>query len=313
MSKMLHRKNILVVMGGPSEEREISLKSGRAVLSSLKSMGLNATGLELISEEPSAYFKKKLEEIIPDVCFLAIHGRFGEDGKAQELLASMGIPYTGSGPEASLMAFNKLASKEIFLKNNIPTPPYLSLKRGEAFENIGNYISYPFVIKPACQGSTIGVSIVKTKDELPDAIDIAFRYGDWILVEKFIKGRELTVGILNKIALPVIEIRPRQAIFDYNSKYHSPDTEYIVPADISPEVENEVKRLGMLSHTSLGLKDLSRIDLILGEDGIPYILEANTIPGLSERSLFPKACKAYGISFEEMCVMLVELCLKEWG
>jgi len=316
MLNILKTKKILVVMGGPSDEKEISLKSGKTVLNALERTGLEARGLEISSDNPSADFRQKLEEIRPDVCFLALHGQFGEDGEPQEILSSFGIPYTGSGPEASLKAFNKLSAKEIFIKNKIPTPVYFSLKKGDPFSN---GLAYPLVVKPSCQGSTIGVKVVGKEDDLPSALEEAFKYGDIILAEGFINGRELTVGILGEEALPIVEIRPHaknfggQSIFDYNAKYDDPDTEYIVPAEIPKDIETEIKRLGLLAHTSLGLKDFSRIDLILSGDGAPYILEANTIPGLSERSLFPKACQASGISFEEMCCILLEksLCAKK--
>lgn len=293
-------------MGGPSKESSISIKSGQAVLGALKRTGMMAQGLEVSGVNPSAYFREKLKQIEPGVCFLALHGHFGEDGEVQKILSELGIPYTGSGPEASIRAFNKLLAKEIFVKNSIPTPSYFGLKRGEP---IHDSLSYPLVVKPACQGSTIGVNVVKRKKELAEALEEAFIYGDMVLVEKFIKGRELTVGVLDKKALPVVEIRPKHSIFDYNAKYDDPDTSYIVPADISSDIENEIKRLGLLVHNSLGLKDFSRIDLILDEDGTPFILEANTIPGLSERSLFPKACQACGISFEEMCCILLKRAL----
>jgi D-alanine-D-alanine ligase len=306
MSDNLKTKKILVVMGGPSDEKEISLKSGRTILMALKDIGLNAAGLEIPGDNPSRFFREKLREIRPDVCFLALHGRFGEDGKAQEILSGLGIPYTGSGPQASLKAFNKLSAKEIFLKNGIPTPPYFVFKKGDS---LLNGISCPLVVKPACQGSTIGVKAVDRKGDLPLALEEAFIHGDAVLIEKFIKGRELTVGILGDKALPVVEIKSNQTLFDYNAKYHAPDTDYIVPAKISLDSEVEIKRLGLLVHNSLGLKDFSRIDLILRGDGTPFILEANTIPGLSERSLFPLACKAAGMSFEEMCCILLEMSL----
>ena len=309
MLDILNKKKILVVMGGPSDEKDISLKSGKTVLKALKRRQVQSEGLEISGDSPSLYFKERLKEIRPDVCFLALHGQFGEDGEIQEILTSVGIPYTGSGPEGSLLAFNKLSAKKIFVKNNIPTPQYFSLKKGALFSN---GLVYPLVVKPACQGSTIGVKVVGRKEEFPDAAGEAFVYGDRILIEKFIKGREMTVGVLDNKALPVVEIRlPAQSIFDYHAKYDNSDTQYIVPAEISLDIETEIKRLGLLVHTSLGLKDFSRIDLILGEDGIPYILEANTIPGLSERSLFPMACKAAGISFEEMCCRILEVALCE--
>ena len=323
MLDILNKKKILVVMGGPSDEKVISLKSGKTVLDALKRSQLQAEGLEISGDNPSADFRQKLEEIMPDVCFLALHGQFGEDGEPQEILSSFGIPYTGSGPEASLKAFNKVSAKEIFIKDKIPTPVHCSLKKGDLFSRrshpVGNGLAYPLVVKPSCQGSTIGVKVVGKEEELLLALEGAFKYGDMILAERFINGRELTVGILGDKALPIVEIRPHaktlggQSIFDYNAKYDDPDTEYIVPAEIPKDIETEIKRLGLLAHTSLGLKDFSRIDLILGGDGAPYILEANTIPGLSERSLFPMACQASGISFEEMCCILLEksLCAKK--
>ena len=299
------KQSILVVMGGPSDENAVSLKSGRTVMNALKRAGLKPEALEISNNNPSAVFKQKLEELGPDICFLALHGKFGEDGEAQKILSSLRISYTGSRPDASLKAFNKLTAKKIFLKNNIPTPAYFSLKQGMAFSN---GLAYPLIVKPACQGSTIGVKTAKNKKEMPSALDEAFKYGEDALIEEFIKGRELTAGILGEEALPIVEIRHRtNSIFDYNAKYDDPDTQYIVPAEIPKDIEARIKELALSAHMSLGLKDFSRVDLILGDDGIPYVLEANTIPGLSQRSLFPMACKAAGISFEEMCCRLLKM------
>lgn len=295
---------ILVAMGGPSKESAISLKSGQAVLNALKKAGGKVAGLEITAPDSSSFFKKKLEELKPDICFLALHGTFGEDGEAQKILASLGITYTGSGPEASLRAFNKLLTKEILVKNNIPTPAYYGLKKGAPFTN---RLRLPLVIKPACQGSTIGVSVVRKEEEIAKAKALAFSYGEEVLVESYIPGREMTVGILGDKALPVVEIKSNRFIFDYQAKYHDPETRYIVPAELPSEVAGELKALGLQVHRVLGLKDFSRIDIILGEDGRPYVLEANTIPGLSERSLFPKACQAAGISFEKMCLTILAM------
>ena len=304
MSNSLKSKKILVVMGGPSKESAISLKSGRTVLNALRRIGLTAEGLEASDNNPSAFFEKKLKELKPDICFLALHGAFGEDGEAQKILEELGISYTGSGPAASLRAFNKILTKEILVKNNIPTPAYYSLKRGAPFTN---RLKLPVVIKPACQGSTIGISVVRKEDEIAKALSEAFSYGHEVLVETYIPGREMTVGILGDKALPVVEIKSTRFIFDYEAKYHDPETKYIVPAELSPEVAAELKALARRVHKALGLKDFSRVDLILGEDGRPYILEANTIPGLSERSLFPKACQAAGLSFEKMCLDILAM------
>jgi D-alanine-D-alanine ligase len=295
---------ILVVMGGPSQESSISLKSGQAVLNSLKKAGLPAMGLEITDGEPALFFKEKLKEIKPDICFLVLHGAFGEDGEAQKILTSLAIAYTGSGSEASLRAFNKLLTKEILIKNNIPTPAYYSLKNGAA---LTSQLRLPLVIKPTCQGSTIGVSVVRQKEQIPKALAEAFSYGDEALVEAYIPGREMTVGIMGDMALPVVEIKSNRFIFDYQAKYHDPETKYIVPAELPAKETGELKALGLRVHKALGLKDFSRVDIILGDDGQPYVLEANTIPGLSERSLFPKACQAAGISFEKMCLAILEM------
>lgn len=315
MVSALRQKKILVIMGGPSDERDISLKSGKTVLSALRGAGFDVRELDIPIDSATRFLERKLEEIVPDVCFLTLHGRFGEDGEVQRILSRYNIPYTGSGPEASLRAFNKLITKEILLRNNIPTPQYIPI--GKGMDSI-NGLPYPIVVKPACQGSTIGVKVVETQAELSRALREAFMYGD-VLAEKFIYGRELTVGIFGDTALPVVEITlgrkntsegsARGTIFDYNAKYRDPDTRYIVPAQVTSKVENEVKRLALLTHNALGLKGFSRIDIILDKNEIPYILEANSIPGLSERSLFPMACRASGISFEGMCISLLEMAL----
>ncbi|MCX5667654.1 MAG: D-alanine--D-alanine ligase [Candidatus Omnitrophica bacterium] len=290
-----------VLAGGPSNEREISLCSGRAVHDALLEEGLDSVFIDV---------KNDIDEIIEksriDVAFIALHGRFGEDGTVQRMLEDAGIPYTGSGVEASRAALDKAASKDIFIKNLIPVPRHIVLIRGRS--NLYDYdkLGMPIVVKPHLEGSSIGLSIVRDKDSLQGAIDKAFEYGDKVILEEYIDGRELTVGILNDEALPVIEIVPRNKVYDYDAKYKDSDTKYLVPAPIPEDISNEARRLGVLAHRVLGCRSFSRVDMMMALSGDIFVLEVNTVPGMTERSLLPKAARATGLRFSSLCVKILE-------
>ncbi len=301
---------VAVLAGGPSSEREISLRSGKAIHNALLQEGIDAFFVDV---RDNIYDIIKTEHM--DVAFLALHGRFGEDGTIQKILDSAGINYTGSGARASKVALDKIASKEIFIKNGIPTPKYSVVDhqfhlrgRHRGVDRVGGIL--PVVVKPQFEGSSIGLSVVKDKAGLREALDKAFQYGSKVLLEEYILGRELTVGILNDEPLPVIEIIPKAKVYDYKAKYSDPDTQYLVPAPISGSEASLARSLGLRSHTALGCRSFSRTDMIMDGSGNIFVLEVNTIPGMTERSLLPKAAGAIGVSFNKLCVKLVEDALK---
>ncbi len=289
-----------VLAGGPSNEREISLRSGKAVYDALFREGVDVFFIDV---RDNIYDIIKSEKM--DVAFLALHGRFGEDGTIQKILDSVGIKYTGSGAEASRTALDKIASKETFVKNNIPTPSYLVVNKANFDVSRLAQLKMPVVVKPQFEGSSIGLSIVRDIARLEEAVNKAFEYGPNVLIEKYVHGKELTVGILNDKALPVIEIVPKNRVYDFNAKYTDPDTQYLVPAPITNIEMAFAQSLAIRSHEVLGCKSFSRVDMIMDELGNIFILEVNTIPGMTERSLLPKAAAAVGVSFDKLCLKLV--------
>jgi D-alanine-D-alanine ligase len=286
---------VAVLMGGYSSEREVSLKSGRKVMEALGSLGCRALAVDV----------KDLHFKVPptsDLVFIALHGTGGEDGTIQRLLEEKGITFTGSDAKSSQLAFDKIAAKKAFKSSGLPVARDVVLQRGKP---PSADLPIPCVVKPSREGSSIGVKIVNESRELPSALEEAFKLGSEVLVEQFIKGRELTVGILADRPLPVIEIRPLKGWFDYQNKYTPGATDEIVPAPISDELRERVQQAALAAHRCLGCRDLSRSDFMVDEDGHLYLLEVNTIPGMTETSLLPKAAAAAGISFPELCRALV--------
>jgi D-alanine-D-alanine ligase len=256
-----------------------------------------------------------------DVAFIALHGYFGEDGGIQEVLESKGIPYTGSGISASRLAMNKVESKAIFRRNNIPTPDYLVVSAEQSMSEITKGVKnlkLPVITKPVSNGSSIGISIIQEYIGIKDAIEQTGSYSEEILVEECIEGRELAVSVLNDKVLPVIEVKTATGFYDYDAKYKSDKTQYIVltsadessGATLSHSVYNRVQELAVLAHKSLGCRAFSRVDMILNKDDEIYVLEVNTIPGFTERSLLPKAAAAANISFSELCNSIVNAACK---
>lgn len=300
-------KKIGVLAGGLSSEREISLKTGRNIFESLKRSGYNAdfidVGVDLL---------EKIRSV--DIAFLALHGRFGEDGTVQGMLELLKIPYTGSGVLSSAVVLDKILSKKIFIQEDIPTPPFIELDLNDPIpeldglnEEIGVKTGYPLVVKPNSEGSTIGIKTIYDSSQLEDGIKEAARYDKRILLEKYIKGRELTVGIigLEPETLPIIEIKPKSGFFDFDSKYKNDLTEYIIPADLEKGIAENIMEISMNCHKILGCSGISRVDFILDSAGTPYVLEINTMPGMTSTSLVPMAASAVGISFD----LLVEIIL----
>ncbi len=306
--KIRSKKDSIVVgvlAGGISAEREVSLKTGKKIYNALRKLKYNTMFID-----PKNNLIEDLKKI--DIAFLALHGRYGEDGTIQGLLELLKIPYTGSGVLASAIVLNKLATKKFLEYEKIKTPPYVGLNFNSEIdinkikEKVEKF-SYPAIVKPNSEGSTIGITIVNNEENLLKAIEIAAKHDNEVIIEKYIKGRELTVSIIGDepIALPIIEIKPKSGFYDYEAKYTVNMTEYIVPAKIDKKITKEIKGIGIKCHKILGCANLSRVDLIFSENNVPYVLEVNTMPGMTPTSLVPKAAEAAGISFE----VLVEILL----
>ncbi len=289
-----------VLLGGPSAEREISLKSGRAISRALRELGI--TVIE-IGEHEGIRDGVRAHEL--DLAFIALHGRFGEDGQVQAFLEELNIPYTGSGVRASRQAMDKGLSCQVFKSAELTIPEC------RVYEGGDNPSSPPFplpvVVKPAREGSSIGLSLVREPGQFMPALARARQNDDKIIVEKYIPGRELTVSILDGQALPVIEIVPHNPFFDYEAKYVKGRSEFIVPADLPEKVYREAQRIGLAAHQALGCYAYSRADIILGKDGGMYLLEVNSIPGFTATSLLPQAARAAGIDFPDLCLKLLDL------
>lgn len=297
-------KKIAVVMGGPSAEREVSLNTGRAILSALQEKGYNAIGIDLVPQ----YFVEQLKQEKIEVVFNAIHGLYGEDGLMQGTLEMLGILYTGSGVLSSAISMDKIISKHLFTAAGISTPRWRSYNKQDTGRDLAAEIQQefglPVVIKASNQGSTIAVVIVEQPADITCAITEAFKYSHQIIVEQFIAGRELTVAILGTEqpeALPVIEIIPNSGRYDYHSKYTQGATEYIVPARLDAALTAQVQQLALAAYRLLNCRGIGRVDIMLDSSNDPYVLEVNTIPGMTATSLVPKAAAAVGLSFADLC------------
>ncbi len=280
-------------MGGPSSEREVSLNSGRAVAEALRTVGYDVAEIDLTGRDV------KLPEGIEAV-FVALHGEFGEDGQVQELLKARKIPYTGSGPEASRRSFDKLLSKKVFVEKGIPTPRFEILKPGQK-----RTLQMPVVVKPVRQGSSIGVHILFEVSDWAEALNDALKYDGEVLVESFIEGRELTVGVVGDQVLPVVEIKAPDGFYNYKAKYTKGLTQYTVPAVIPEDRAAECQRLAQLTFRALDCKDMGRVDFRMTAAGELFVLELNNIPGFTGTSLLPKAARAAGIEFPELCDRII--------
>ena len=299
-----------VLMGGPSSEREISLKSGKAVFEVLKQIGLGVTAIDIKTdniEENTDLIKSNNI----NCAFIAMHGYFGEDGTIQQILENLKLPYTGSGVFASKLAMDKIESRKIFEKNGLKVPRYKEIDKTSYFSSqlsaLSFQLGFPLVIKPATHGSSVGLSIIGREEDLDNAIASAFIFDQRAIIEEYIKGRELTVGILDNSALPVIEIVPKKMFFDFEAKYKPGMTDYIVPAELEEGVAKKTMDAALSAHKLLGCFGCSRVDMILSEDNQPCVLEVNTIPGLTSTSLLPKAAKTAGIDFSDLCLTLIKL------
>lgn len=285
--KELKRKRIAVLYGGRSSEREISIKSGSAVLGGLIRLGYNATGIDAAENLVAKLQKGKIE-----IAFIALHGRWGEDGTVQGLLEIMGIPYTGSGVLGSSIALDKAIMKLLFDATGIPTPACLISTSSDIAA-----FPLPFVVKPANEGSTIGISIVREKKDIARAIRLARRYDRKLVIEEYIKGSEITVAVVNNKALPVIEVRPASGFYDFHAKYTKGMTEYIVPAEIKKKTAKRAQDTALRVYGMFGLSGCARIDMLVRGDD-PLVIDINTSPGMTETSLVPKAWAHLGGTFD---------------
>ena len=297
-------KTIAVLMGGPGSEREVSIASGESVSKALAEKG--AAVIDVVLEDESL----ELEDEV-DLVFNVIHGTFGEDGSLQKILNERRIPYTGAGASSSELAFDKLLSKKSFVEHGVNTPLFDFISTsGESQTSIKE----PYVIKPPKEGSSVGVHIIRDASEFDEAIKDVAKYDEIALVEEFISGKELTVGILNGEALPIVHIQPESGFYDMNNKYPwlsgGQGSQYFCPADLDDEITFKIKDLALEAHKALGIEIYSRVDVLLSDEQIPFVLEVNTIPGMTETSLLPKAANAYGINFADLCERIAELSMR---
>jgi D-alanine-D-alanine ligase len=299
---------VSVLAGGVGEERQVSLKSGECIWQALSNEGVNTTIADIEPEN-----LKALNEDGTDVFFLALHGKFGEDGQLQAIIEERNLIYTGSGPDASRLAFDKMASKASFKAANVNVPQGVVFKPNFSFEELKKRLvwdSDKFVIKPIRQGSSVGVSIVDGFDSaFKTAIKVHKEFGD-CMIEQHVSGREITVGILCGEALPIIEIRPREDFYNYHSKYVDEQTDYLFDTIGDASLEARIQQDAVDCFKAVGCRDFGRVDFILGDDGTAYALEINTIPGFTTHSLLPKAAAKKGFSMGQLCVKIIEAAIE---
>ena len=288
-------RTVAVLMGGFSAEREVSLRSGAAVAEGLREAGYEVVDVDV----------RDRDWVMPEGvkhAFIALHGTYGEDGEIQARLEDLGVTYTGAGPEASRVAFDKLLSKARFVESGVSSPEYAVIRKGD-----GCPFDLPVVVKPPCQGSSIGLYIVETEADWERCDAEVWQYGDEQLVEQFVEGRELTVGIVGDQVLPVIEIVPESGRYDYESKYTAGRTDYQVPARLSESQTLECQHLARKAYDELGCRGMGRVDILLGNNSRFYVLEVNTLPGFTATSLLPKAAAAAGMNFSELCDRILRI------
>ncbi|MBD8529172.1 D-alanine--D-alanine ligase [Massilia sp. CFBP 13647] len=294
-----------VLFGGRSAERDVSIMSGSGVLQALQSRGIDAHGFD-----PAERSLAELAAEEFDCVFIALHGRYGEDGSLQGALEQLGIPYTGSGVMASSVGMDKITTKIIWLSKNIPTPRYATVTPGDDLDAIVAELGLPLIVKPPLEGSTIGITKVEQAEEFEAAVALAAGFDEVILAEEFVTGREFTVAVLGSgkgaRALPIVEIVAPQGNYDYQNKYFSDDTQYHCPADLPAELTAAIQKHAVDAYRALGCEGWGRVDVLVRErDMRPFLLEVNTSPGMTSHSLVPMAARAEGISYEELCVEIL--------
>lgn len=298
---MVNQFQVTVLLGGRGAEREVSLRSGAAVARALRGLGHAVSEVDPAGESWELPTKT-------EVVFLALHGEYGEDGQVQSRLETLGVPYTGTNAVGSALAFDKVRSKELFQQHQITSP------RGVLIDSPTSAppgtIPAPWILKPAAQGSSVGLNRVEGEAGWNVALADSLRYGGAVLCEECIQGRELTVGVLDGAALPVVEVRPKAGGYNYENKYTPGATDYFCPADLPDEVAKHVQALGLRAFEAVGARDFGRVDVMLNAEFKPYVLEVNTLPGMTETSLLPKAAEVAGINFNALCQCMLELALR---
>ena len=304
-------ETILVILGGKSTEREISLKSGKAVAEALRKKF--KTVIEL---DPSRESLLEIPKIAPDAAFIALHGKGGEDGTVQGVLEWLEIPYTGPGVLASALCLDKIMTKKVLALSGAPTPKFLTLEKGDLTGEIDRAVKelgLPIVLKAACQGSSIGVAIVRKREGAEAILEELFGYGDEILAEAFLSGMELTVPVMGNedpTVLPIIEITSSGEFYDFQSKYTPGESRHIIPARIAPETKKAMEEIAGKAYLATGCRGLARVDFMMDETGAPQVIEINTSPGMTATSLFPDAARHAGIDFPSLCEKLIDLAME---
>jgi len=297
-----HFGKVAVLLGGKSAEREVSLKSGGMVLAALRKMGVDAHPFDPKEKDVQDLLKERFARV-----FIALHGRFGEDGTVQGVLEWLGIPYTGSGVLASALAMDKVRTKRLWAAEGLPTAPHVVLNEKTNFAAVAKQLGMPLFVKPASEGSSVGMSKVRAAGGLDEAYALAVNYDPVVIAEKFIDGPELTVAIVGEQVLPIIRIETPREFYDYEAKYIANDTRYLIPCGVSERKEKELQVLCLKAFRALGCRGWGRVDLMLDKRGRPFLLEVNTAPGMTDHSLVPMAARAVGISYEDLCVKILEL------
>jgi D-alanine-D-alanine ligase len=300
---------VAVLKGGRSLEREVSLRSGARAEDALKRLGHEPVGIDVDHD-----LVRSLRALQPDVCFLALHGRDGEDGTIQELLEILGLPYTGSGVSACIRCADKVLAKHHMVDAGLPTPDFFAftetafkqLGAAEALGEIAARIGFPMVVKPADQGSALGLRIAADAPAVPGALVAALSYSSKVLLERYVAGRDLAVSVLDGAALPIVEAVPETGMYDFDARYEIGRSHFVCPADLPAGVTARAQELAVAVHELLGCRDVSRVDMLCDEDGGLHVLEANVIPGLTETSLLPQAADAAGIGFDDLIARLVD-------
>jgi D-alanine-D-alanine ligase len=305
---------VAVLKGGRSLERSVSLRCGARVEDALARLGHEVSAIDVSTD-----LMPRLRETAPEVAFVAMHGRDGEDGTVQELLEIAGVPYTGSGPAACARATDKVLAKHLMIEAGIPTPPFFAfnetafreLGAAEALPAIEERLEFPIVVKPSSQGSALGIKFARSADDVPAALVAAFSYDSKVLLERYVAGRDLAVSILDDEPLPIVEAVPRdEAFYDFEARYEIGRTDFVCPAELDDDVAARCHELALATYRLLGCRGFARVDLMLGPDGEPTVLEANAIPGLTDTSLLPQAAEAAGIGFDALVGRILDLALE---
>ncbi|MCF4008567.1 D-alanine--D-alanine ligase [Rheinheimera sp. UJ63] len=295
---MSQNAKVAVMFGGSSAEREVSLRSGKAVLASLLDAGVNAFAFDPQQED--------LSSLDADKVFIVLHGRGGEDGVMQGALEQRGLPYTGSGVLGSALAMDKIRCKWLFQAQGLPTAAFAVARPGtEDYAAMLAQLGGKVMVKPANEGSSIGMSVAVTAEELAQAIATAHQYDEEVLVERWIEGREFTIAILNGAVLPIVEMRTPRSFYDYEAKYQANSTEYLCPAPLTAELTQAMQKTALAAFQAVGASGWGRVDLMLDQQGQFYLLEVNTVPGMTEKSLVPMAAKAAGYSFQQLVLAIL--------